>query len=162
MKVWMFRVKGPKKRVQNQKISIEKILFVSFIFMFLLLVMIQTALLTPGIQAYIPSTAPLEGSELRAEEYLFQSGQIDLELEQGISNEKLMVLVNGDPVCTFLNSSIQLNVKDGDVIELDGTATDQNCTVKVASISENISSEILNLKQTVGKSVERLTKVTMN
>jgi hypothetical protein len=160
MKVLVYKVNKSKKNQEKDiKLNFEKILFFSFIIMFTLLIITQTILMSPSIKTFIPLNKTNEGTTLGAEEYLYKKGEINLELQNAGSDEKLKVLVNGEVMGTFINKSLKLNVKDGDVIELDGSEIISEDEVKIISTSSNINSEILNKKLKIGSGVERLTDI---
>ena len=160
MKVLVYKVnKSKKNQKKDVKISFERVLFLSFIILFTVLIITQTALMSPNIRTFIPFNSELNGTSLGTEEFLFKKGEICLELQNIDSDYKLKVLINGEVKGTFLNKTLPLNVKDGDVIELDGSELYNIDEVKIISISDNITSDIFNKKFKIGSGIKKITTI---
>lgn len=158
MKLLVYRVNNKKKNKKNKpKINFENLLFISFIVMFTILIITQTALMSPNIENYISVDNQYERTSLKAEEFLYKRGEVSLQLQNMDSDDKLKVLVNGEVIGAFINKTLTLNVKDGDVIELDASDISNLDEVKIISKSDNIVSEILNKKIKVLSGVKMLT-----
>lgn len=72
----------------------------------------------------------------------------------------IKVLVNGKVVADFKKSNeIEITVYDNDLIEIDGTTYDDQISIKIVGVSENISSPELDTVITTSKSIEVLGKV---
>jgi hypothetical protein len=169
MKLIVYKVNKPNNRnKQNNnsrksvKANFERVLFLSFIIMFTILVITQTALMSPSIKTFIPLNSGYEGTQLGVEEFLYKRGEISLELQNVDSDDKLKVLINGEVIGAFFNKTLELNVKEGDVIELDGSEVNTIDEVKIISISANINPYILNKKLRISSGVERLTDIQIN
>lgn len=162
MKVVFFRVdsQSKAKRTAKAKINIEKVLFVSFIAAFTILIIAQAALITPSVRTFMTGRTEFEGKQLGLEEYLYDEGKITLELFRDQTDSGVKILVNGDEVAAFNNSVVSLTVRDGDVVEIDGSSLDSPAEIAVVSKTSNISDECL--KKTVVKgNVKLLTQVRM-
>ena len=158
MKLLVYRVNNRKKnKKKNSKISFEKTLFISFIIMFTILIITQTALMSPNIENYISVDNQYERSSLGAEEFLYKRGEVSLQLQNMDSDDKLKVLINGEVIGAFVNKTLSLNVRDGDVIELDASDISTMDEVKIISKSDNIISDILNKEIKVLTGVKKLT-----
>lgn len=157
MKVLVYRVNTKRKEKKKLNIHMEKILFFSFLISFTLLVIVQTALMSPSVRTFIITNNSYEGTVLGQEEFLYQKGDITLGLQNELSNENLKVLVNGEQIGSFVNKTLDFTVKDGDVIELDGNGLIEEASVTVFSKSENIISVDLNKTIKISSGVKPLT-----
>ncbi|MFZ5989775.1 MAG: hypothetical protein ACOYWZ_21990 [Bacillota bacterium] len=164
MKVLIFKAgKKEKKHVRKEKnprFGFERVLFFSFVCIFLTLIAVQTAMMNPSVRTFLVDDSGLEGSPLSLEEYLYSEGEISLALCEGDYNEDLKVLVNGDEVAVFSDNVVNLMVKDGDVIEVDGSLAGE-AEVEIISASENIANENIGKIVKVNSDVKELTKITI-
>jgi hypothetical protein len=132
-----FRLQDSEKK---GRLNSDRILIICFTLVFLLLMTVQAALTSQAVR-----------------ERLY----IDDELENS-SNPDLMVLVNGDEVCSFSNRIISIRVRDGDVLELDGSGLDKQSEVKVLSKSDNVISDCINKKYLVKSGIREIARIRLN
>lgn len=164
MKLLIYRVNTKEnKRTINKKPNIEKILISLFIFSFSALILVQAILLDPSVRANLIIEEVLGGTPLGAEETLYNQGIIVLEVMGSLPDTNngmsLKVLINGEPAASFKEESLQLQIIDGDVIEIDGSDYKQELGVVIRSGSENINSEYLGKSVTVFSNVKKLAKI---
>lgn len=65
-------------------------------------------------------------------------GEITLELIDTKPDEKISVLQNGEPVATFFEKTVKVNVPDNSVIEIDGSKIEKIFSVQTTGFSDNI------------------------
>lgn len=163
MKVILFNYKDRRKTGKfNKSVNFERFLFKSFIAVFVLLLAAQAALLNPAVRSAITIHDGVEGTPLGAEEYLYNEGNMKIELLDGDSNPDLKVLVNGEEKACFEAKSVQLDVIEGDVIEVDGSAVTGSIRVAVSSVSTNMDGEYVGKTFKLNGNVQRIIKVKMN
>jgi len=141
------------------RLNSDRVLIICFGMFFLLLMTVQVALTSQTVRERFYMDDELEGTPLVGEVFLYDSGEIVLELIGRSSSPELKVLVNGDEACSFTSSVISVKVKNGDVLELDGSGLDEQLEVKVLSKSENIRSDFVNKKFSVKSGIRRIGKV---
>jgi len=163
LKVLIYRVNS-KKRIprQNKRPNIERLLLVSVMVTFIMLVVVQGALLDPAIRTFLSVDEQFEGAPLSDEEFLYSEGILNLQVADLEEHHNVKVLVNGDEVARFDKAMLQITVKNGDVIEIDGTDANETVEVVVASGSENISQECLNARVKVTSDVKKLVRVKLD
>ena len=79
-----------------------------------------------------------EGEPLGKEAYLFTPCKMELKLINMEKCPDLKVLVNGAEKCSFEKSETILNLKNGDVIELDAGKVIVLARVRINAVSSNI------------------------
>ncbi len=170
MKLLFFKVNYRKSKLNNhkesssgngRKFSIERILFLSFILVFTAMVVVQTIMLSPTGNMIVSGNG-FEGTPLGMEESLYSEGEIGLALENAVANNDLKILVNGDEVAVFNGKLVNLRVKDGDIIEIDGSSLKNDALVTIISKSENVNTNLFNKKIKISSGVKRLTQVRIN
>ncbi|HOM01766.1 MAG TPA: hypothetical protein PLH43_02920 [Acetivibrio sp.] len=163
MKVVVFKagkVKSKKTRVKaaNPRLGFERFLFFSFIILFSALVFIQAALMNPATRTFLISDTGIEGSPLQFEEYLYSEGEISLALCSADINEDLKILVNGEEVAAFSQNVISLKVKEGDVVSVDGSSTEE-AEVAIVFASDNIKLDNIGKRIKVNSEVKQLARI---
>jgi hypothetical protein len=63
---------------------------------------------------------------------------LELELINLDKAPKAFILINGDPKYSFKEKKLKINIKQGDLIEMDGTNYNQTLYVKVIDSSDNV------------------------
>ena len=163
MRFLFYRVKDKKKQKKSTfGMSVERLLFFSFIVTFILMIVVQTALLSPSIRTFLSVDSEYDGTPLALEEYLFEDGGLTLKLVNAEKNNQVKVLVNGDPVAAFVTNEINIRVKDGDVVEVDGSRSKAIAEVEIASKTENVISDCLNKRIKVQSNIISLVKVRVD
>jgi len=162
MKVVVFHAgkkqKRPKAKSVNPGARFERVLFLLFLFLFVSLVVVQTAMMNPSIRTFFTGDTGLEGSPLQYEEYLYSQGEISVALCNEDYNEDLKLLINGDEVAAFSQKTINIKVKDGDVISIDGSLAGES-EVEIVFASSNIKRDETGKRIKVNSDVKQLTRI---
>jgi hypothetical protein len=124
-----------KKKVAEK---FEWFLFKVFLTAFIIMIAAQAALLYPSVRSSV-SDYYIEGDPLEKEAYLFVPSRMELKLINIDNCPDLKVLVNGIEKETFENNSVLLELKDGDVVELDASSLFVPAKIQISAVSENIS-----------------------
>lgn len=163
MKVMYYRVNMRKKNRRTMKSQgFERVLFFLFVITFTIMIIVQATLMNPAIRASLSMNDELEGKPLGLEEFLYSEGIIRLSLLSEGRNPDIKVLVNGEVVGSFFVPSIEITVKDGDVVEIDGSSVADEFEVAILPVTENIASECVNLKTVVNKEVKKLSRIRID
>ena len=123
--------------------------------------MLFRSLFNPSSDSILASNTKYEGEPLQKEEYLYKKGEIQLELVSGRTDGKTLILVNGKEAGAFTEKHITLEVKNGDIIEIDGRNSAVASEVKISWCSSNIMYDVENTHVSVNKNIKKLTKVKM-
>ena len=151
-----------KNHIEKNHINFERMIHASFFIVFLALIMIQTAIFFPSIKSAVIEKDSVIGVPIGKEEYLYKEGALVLTLLDFENYSALKVLVNGEERAAFLGKTVNINVFDGDVVELDGSETNANTSIAVSSISENMDEKFLGKTFIVGHEVLRIFKVRLS
>ncbi len=154
------RGKQPNKR--DYRLSFERLLFILFILTFSLLIIIQTALINPSTRTFLTSDSELEGTPMGVEEFFYEEGSVSLSLLGEEPNPELKVLVNGEAVAAFDEMLISVDVKDGDVVEIDGSSSGTGAGVEVVSKSDNIKTQCVGKKVSVKGNIKKVTDINID
>ena len=157
MKIKDFNFKKSKEK--NKNVIFENILFGACILCFTILILIQIVLVIPATREKFNLSDKSIGVPLNSDEYLYNQGQITVRLIATDPDPTVSILVNGDTVASFENLDMNISVKDGDVIEIDGSQSPIGHMVKVEAISTNINSKCSTAVAKVESNVQRLVKV---
>lgn len=162
MKVVVFSAGKKQKRSKAKSVNpgarFERVLFFLFVFLFVSLIVVQAAMMNPSIRTFFTGDTGLEGSPLQYEEYLYSQGEISVVLCNEDLNEDLKLLVNGDEVAAFSQKLINIKVKHGDVISIDGSLAGES-EVEIVSASTNIISNDIGKRIKVNSNVKQLTRI---
>lgn len=162
MKFVVFRYGGKKgKKRALKSINFEKLLMLSFASVFGLMVIVQILLATPSVRTMFVEDIEFEGSPVSAEEYLYKEGEVVLELYGRESDQDIKVLLNGDEAADFSNKLVKLSVREGDVIEIDGTDSVYASEIGVSWCSDNITDDCTGRKVNVFSNVKNLLRIKM-
>ncbi len=161
MKIKVFKFKGDTETEEKNTVF-ENILFSTCILCFVVLIVVQTILAVPSLRSLLHLTDKSLGLPLTGDEYLYNQGQITLNLVGEEPDPNLRILINGDAVGQFDSNEVVLNVKDEDVIELDGSQNASGHIVQVKAITTNISSKCKNAVLTTENKIKRLVKVQID
>ena len=167
MKVIVFRARKERKKrseIMAKRLinfGFEKILFFTFVCLFIAIVFIQGTLLNPSLRSYLVKDDDVNGRPLGEEEYLYKEGEISIALLASESNEDLKLLVNGEEVAVFNQNLVTIPVKDGDVVEVDASSTDQEAVLEIISASENISGVEVGKRIKVNSNIEEITRISI-
>lgn len=160
MRFIFYHFNGDKKNKKNAaRFNIERFLFLAFIVTFIIMLAAQAALTNPSIRTFLTAESEFEGTPLGVEEFLYHEGEIGLELISADKNPNLKILVNGDDIEVFTAKVMIIPVKDGDVVEIDGSGIKGNAEVAVISKSDNVLEECIGKRVKVQSNVKRIAKV---
>ncbi len=151
-----------KSNVIRKHRDIERILYASFFVVFLLLIITQAAIFIPSIKSAVIEKDSMMGVPIGKEEYLYKEGKLELTLGSFENYPALKVLVNGEEQASFQGKAVSLTVRDGDVVELDGSGTNANTGVSVSSVSGNMDKKYLGKTFVVGREVLKIFKVRLS
>ncbi|HEX9060915.1 MAG TPA: hypothetical protein VF941_12105 [Clostridia bacterium] len=158
MKVVSFKV----RKKGTWKISmpnIERYVFLLVITAFSVLVIVQASLANPTVRNFLLSEKDFEGTPIGSEEYFYKEGSLTLRLIGEYSDPGIKVLVNGDEVAGFSQPELMVKVKNGDVVELDGSGAVNKASVQVFSKSSNIDSRCVGKSTQVRSGIVKLTDI---
>lgn len=165
MKIIIFNAGRKQRKYRNKKIFsvyiFEKFLFFTFVIVFLSLVIVQAAMMNPKLRAVFVNENSLEGNLLKDEEYLYKRGEIFISLKSENTNKKVKVLLNGEKVASFVSNVVKINVKDGDVVEIDSTMAG-DAEVEIISASSNIIDRYKGTKVKLDSEIKRLAKIQID
>lgn len=168
MKIVVFRTGKEKKKIDTKtaarfvNFGVEKILFFAFVCVFIALVFVQGTLMNPSMRTFLVNDKRIDGRALAKEEYLYKEGQISIALLESENNQDLKLLVNGDEVAAFDENLVTLSVKDGDVIEVDGSLTESETEVEIISASDNVVGIEVGKKVKVNSNIEEIARVSID
>lgn len=154
--------KSDKSPGAKHHINFERILYTSFFIVFFVLILTQTAMFIPSLNSAMIEKDTQNGVPISEEEYLYKKGTLVLTLLDFENYQALKVLVNGEERAAFFKNTLNINVIDGDVVELDGSETNANTTVAVSSISKNIDEEYLGKTFIIGREVLKIFKIRLS
>lgn len=166
MKVILFRAgktrkKSDKTAYKIMNMGFEKVLFFAFICVFIALVFVQGLLMNPSLRTFLVRDSDINGRPLAQEEYMYKEGEISIALLESETNENIKLLVNGDEIAAFSENLVTLTVKDGDVIEVDGTLLDGETEVEIISATDNISGIEVGKKVKVNSNIEEISRISI-
>lgn len=135
-------VKNEKDAGKNEKKHekgrlIETLLIRSCIAALLLLVVSQTVLTIPSVRTAFFNEGT-DGEPLGREVYSYKPCRLELSLVNMDECPELAILVNGEAAETFQGKSVLLDLKDGDVVELDATEVLVPPVIQISAVSRNI------------------------
>jgi len=122
-----------------KKVLFERLLIGFSFAVFFILVAVQAAMTHPGIKSVF-FYEQIEGSPLSSEVYLYAPCKMELRLVNMGQCPELKVLVNGDEVDFFTGKTVMLDLKDGDIVQLDGCNVPVQAQVQISAVSRNITS----------------------
>lgn len=159
MKFVMLRVKGKDPRSdRSYGMNFERFLYLCFILTFALLLVVQAALATPAARTFL-ALDDSSGVPLGYEEYLYDEGELVLELLSEHENEYVKVLVNGNEAAVFASNTATIPVRDGDLVEIDASEAMGEIEVLVAAKSPNITTDCLGDTISVRSNVKKLAMI---
>lgn len=150
------------EKVKDRGAIFEGLLFKACIVFFCILITIQLIFAIPFFRSRLNLTDKSIGVPLNNDEYLYNQGQVTLELIAESPDPTVKILVNGDEVATFESLEMPLNVKDGDVIEIDGSNSTSGHIVRVGETSSNVNSKCMDAVTRVETNIQKLVKVKVD
>ncbi len=160
IKIKIFKFKNIQDKSEKNTF-LENILFSTCILCFLILIIVQVILAVPSFRNTLHLTDKSIGLPLNGDEYLYTQGQMTLKMIGEEPDPMLKILVNGDNIAQFDTTEMIINVRDGDVVEIDGSQSLVGHIVKVESITTNINAKCKNAVINIENNIKRLVKVQM-
>lgn len=143
MKIELFNRAGKLKNGQKNEKPIgrgyDSFLLKAGIAVLILMIAAQAAMVDPLVRTLV-FYENYEGEPLGKEAYLFTPCKMELKLINMEKCPDLKVLVNGVERYSFEESEIVLDIKNGDVIELDAGKVLVLTKVRINAVSRNIES----------------------
>ncbi len=158
MKVVSFRVRNKGARKISMP-NVERYVFLLVVTAFSVLVIVQASLANPTVRNFLLSEKDFEGTPIGSEEYFYEEGSLTLRLIGEYSDPGIKVLVNGDEVAGFSQTELMIKVKNGDVVELDGSESVNKASVQVFSKSGKIDSGCVGKTIQVKSGIVKLTDI---
>lgn len=144
-----------QSKKMKYNLTFERLLFLLFLTTFSLLIIVQTAMTNPSIRTFLTTDNEFEGTPMEVEEYFYDEGSIAIKLVDIETDPDMLILVNGETVAAFNENTVEISVKDGDVVEIDGSSSFNNVDAEVVSKSGNITSDCIgktvNIKSNIKK-----------
>lgn len=137
----------------------EMILIKSFIFTFVLLILIQVTMTFPQINELINVNSTFEGTPLGNVEYFYNEGEMVIELIGEQTNKNIYLLLNGEKKCCFDSKKIKIKVKDGDIVEVDSSEVLKEVNLRIAELSENVYNIILKKNFSLKTNVKKIAQL---
>lgn len=142
MKTIISKQTGDKRLKREKKAwkcdGIEKILRNIFIVVFVTFIAVQAVLTNDGTRDLLVRDA-LDGVPLGDEAFLFETCRMELKLDGMAGRPELKVLVNGAEAGNFSNGAVLLELKEGDVVELDASGLLVHTEVQISAVSRNLA-----------------------
>ncbi len=161
MKIKVFKFKNDSDNPDKNTLF-ENILFSTCILCFVVLILVQVVLVVPSLRNILHISDKSIGMPLNGDEYLYDQGQITLEMIGEEPDPTVRILVNGDNVAQFDSNEMTISVKDGDVVEIDGSQSLVEHIVKVESVTTNINSHCTNAVANIQSNIKRLVKIQID
>jgi hypothetical protein len=136
---WSGKLKKGRKNEKSGGQRYDIFLFKAGVIVLVLMIAAQVTVASPIIRSH-NFYENYEGEPLGKEAYLFSPCKMELKLINLEKCPELKVLVNGVERCSFEKREIRLNLKDGDVIELDAGKVIVLAKVRINAVSLNIES----------------------
>lgn len=126
-----------EKKEKSSLHSMEILLKRACVIILALLTISQAVLSLPSVRTafFFEGT---DGDPLGSEAYVFTPCKMELSLTDMGECPELKILVNGEIADTFQGKSVLLDLKNGDVVELDASDVLVLPTVKISAASRNI------------------------
>lgn len=159
MKKLIQKEKGTLYKKMKYKLTIERMLFFLFITTFSLLVIVQAALTNPSVRTFLTSENELEGAPMEVEEFLYSEGTVSLKLMDKEADPDMRVLVNGETVAVFNTNIVEVDVKDGDVVEVDGSSSFNEVEVEIVDKSANVATECVGETVNIKSNIKKVTEI---
>ena len=141
--------------------KLERILITCFAICVLLLITTQFLMTNPNIRVFLTQEENAEGAFFEQSEIIYDKGIVSIELVDSASMESAWVLVNGLKVSNFTQKQVSISVKDGDLVEIDGTQVSDNLEVKISSYSSNAILTIDNSNLAINRNIGVLARVKL-
>lgn len=153
-----------KSRKDRPDISyrVEKVILKAVIIGVLLLVAFQAIMLNETARVFLNYTTRLEGGTMEETGIFPPEGKLVLRLENLDKHPQALLLVNGEPVASFENSEIEVNIRNNDLIEIDATKVDDDSLyISVVGVSDNVISPPIGYRVTARNKIQLFSRVRL-
>jgi len=117
---------------------VERILRNIFVIVFVMFIAAQAVLTNDRMRGLLVREA-LDGEPIGDEAVLFEKCRMELKLNGMPDCPELKVLVNGVEAGAFHDSRVVLELKEGDVVELDASRLLVHAEVQISAVSRNLA-----------------------
>ncbi len=132
--------KRPKLKILSlEGPKVERLLITCFLVCLVILVTAQILMINPDIRVFLTGEEKVEGVFLDKTDVLYDKGVVVIELVNHESMNNLWVMVNGTRTVSFNGGrQVSIQVRDADLIEIDGTEVKAPVKVRVSSSSSDV------------------------
>lgn len=148
MKFEMQERKNEESRCKAKNDIFGNIIIKVFPAVFLTMIAAQAIIINSANELYI-SDYHIKGEPLGYSAYLYEPCRLELRLINLDKCPDLKVLVNGEERASFETKSVLIELKDGDVVEIDASCALVLATVQISAVSGNISGLLGQIVHTV-------------
>ena len=117
---------------------INNMLYRILIVLIAVFIVSQATLLNQTLKTFISRTDRLEGQSIADSQLFIKKGEIEISVDNYSVLKPLVFYVNGEKVSTPEGTTIKLQVKENDVIEVSGAGIGDTVVLKVTGTSEDI------------------------
>lgn len=144
---------------KSSEADIEDIIFTSIIALFILMAVVQYLLTLPQVRETLCLDPFVQSDRMPKEVFVYNSGRIGLYLKSRWTDSNVKILVNGKEKADFSKNKVEIEVYDGDVVEIDASSVSYPVEVVIDSKSENILNDCINLSVEARSDIKALIKV---
>lgn len=123
-------------------LNIERSLVTAVFIVLTVLLAAQFGLLSDRLRPILSDVEVFEGQYISDIDNIIKEGSIELTLVDLENERDAKVLINGKMVESFKTKSVEVNVKDNSVVEIDGSKISSPIRVRITSKSGNIIDDI--------------------
>ncbi|MDI6605159.1 MAG: hypothetical protein QME35_08500 [Thermoanaerobacteraceae bacterium] len=127
---------GKRLKKSSRFIGFENLIALLIIAGFITIILFQTTMLNSTLRVYLNSTEKIEGINVNT--YLSKEGTLKIEVINEENANNAYILVDGEPKGNFKNKYINIKVKSGQLIEIDGSKCNTDMYFKISDISDNV------------------------
>ncbi|MDI6706378.1 MAG: hypothetical protein QME73_08990 [Bacillota bacterium] len=153
-----------KSRKNRPDISyrVEKIILKAVIIGVLLLISFQAIMLNETARVFLNYATRLEGGSMEESGIISPEGKLVLRLENLDKYPQALLLVNGEPVASFENAEIEVNIRNNDLIEIDATKVDDDYLyISIVGVSDNVISPSIGYRVKARNKIQLFSRVKL-
>lgn len=117
---------------------INNLLYRILIILIAVFMVSQVILMNQTLKTFISRTDKLEGQSIADSQLFIKKGEIEISVDNYSVLKPLVFYINGEKVSTPEGTTIKLQVKENDVIEVSGAGHGDTIVLKVTGTSEDI------------------------
>lgn len=118
--------------------KINSLLYRILILLFAIFLVSQVILMNQTLKTFISRTDKLEGKSIADSQLFIKKGEIEISVDNYSILRPLVFYVNGESIKTPDGKSIELQVKENDVLEVSGAECSDTLVLKVTGVSDDI------------------------